>query len=245
MKKNITKILFPSLIVLAFIGFSHVTNASTVPSVYVTPTGITKNVHEVFSVSVNVSASDSKVYAVEGTINFKNLNCESITVADGLMPQTTPTCAKPYFLIGIPSGTVKDTVLATITLKGNAVGEATVSIANVDIIGEGKSVSTNSTIGSYIIKTGPTGGYFDDKSIQDTSNGFLIKKPAGQIINKKAGKLLPVNDSLTNSTDSNNQLAYVGKTLPDISIIWILIAIILMLLIYIYYRERYYQKNSK
>lgn len=249
MKNNITKILFPSLILIAFIGFSFTTFASTTPSVYVTPTGITKNVGEVFSTSINVNASDSKVYAVEGTINFKNLSCESITLADGLMAQTTPTCAKPYFLVGIPNGTNIDTVVLNIKVKSVSAGEAIINVSNVDIIGEGKSIGTNSTNGIYtIVNNGTTSGSYTYGSKNLTGSILTTNSSGSNTISKvstgsQGNKTTNVSKDLNESVESNTQLAFAGMSISGVSINWIQLVIILMLLIYIFLRERHYQKN--
>lgn len=241
--------MFPILVVMAFISFGVTSYASTVPSIYVTPTGITKNVGEVFSTSINVNASESKVYAVEGTINFKNLSCESIDIADGLMAQTTPTCAKPYFLVGIPNGTNKDTAILNIKVKGVSAGEATISVSNVDIIGEGKSIGTNSTNGVYTIVNNATkvGSYANGNknltgSILETNSSgsnTISKVSTGS----QGSKTINGSKDLNESVESNTQLAFAGMGISGVSINWILLVIILMLLIYIFLRERHYQKN--
>lgn len=249
MKNNIKNILFPILVFMAFISFGSTSYASTAPSIYVTPTGITKNVGEVFSASINVNPSSAKVYAVEGTIDFKNLSCDSVLVVDGMMAQTSPTCAKPYFLIGIPNGTDKDTAFLNIKVKGVDVGVANVNIINVDIIGEGKSIGTNSTNGVYTIVNNATKvGSYANGSKNLTGSILTTNSSGSNTISKvstgsQGSKTINGSKDLNESVESNTQLAFAGMSISGVSINWILLVIILMLLIYIFLRERYYQKN--
>lgn len=241
--------MFPILVVMAFIIFGATSYASTAPSIYVTPTGITKNVAEVFSASINVNPTNGKVYAVEGTIDFKNLSCDSVVVVDGMMAQTTPTCAKPYFLIGIPNGTDKDTAFLNIKVKGVDVGVANVNIINVDIIGEGKSIGTNSINGIYtIVNNGTTSGSYTYGSKNLTGSILTTNSSGSNTISKvstgsQGSNTTNGSKDLNESVESNTQLAFAGMGISGVSINWILLVIILMLLIYIFLRERHYQKN--
>lgn len=240
MKNNINKILFGILIAIVFASISSTVLASTIPSVYVTPTEITKNVGEVFSASVNVSASDSKVYAVEGTIDFKNLICDSITVAPGLMAQTTPTCAKPYFLIGIPNGTNKDTSVVDIKVKGASVGPANINITNVDIIGEGKSIGTKSTGGNYTIVGVNLGGSYVPPQSSGSKLTGSVPKTTGSSINRKVAGVTDTNENV----ELNSQVAQAGMFGDFIPFDWILIIIILLLATYITLRELSLRKKN-
>ncbi len=249
MKNNITKKVFQVFAVLVFIGFASSVLAATVPQVYVSPTGLTKNVNESFVVNTSVSASENKVYAVEGTINFKNLACEKITVADGMMAQSTPTCAKPYFLIGIPTGTNKDTVLFSMTVKGIATGDATITFTNVDSIGEGKSISDDSTAGTYTINnyTATSGSYTGGRNLVGSKilTGPTVTAGSKLETGSNGSKTTLDGKTATEEVEANSQVASAGMSISNISIIWILFVIILMLLIYIFLRERQYQKNTK
>ncbi len=248
--------MFPILVFMAFISFGATSSASTAPSIYVTPTGITKNVGEVFSASINVNPTSGKVYAVEGTIDFKNLSCDSVVVVDGMMAQTTPTCAKPYFLIGIPNGTDKDTSFLNITVKGVDFGLANVNIINVDIIGEGKSIGTNSTNGVYtIVNNTPKSGSYTNGSKNLTGSIVTTNSTGSDTISKvttgsKGSKIL---DSVTESTsdtlestNSNLLGASVGAISMNVSWLWLLLIIIAGLVSYITWREvTLKQKNKK
>jgi len=153
MKKHKTKILIFGLVVITMLGAGlFFTAEAYASSIYVFPTSETKIVGNTFDISVSVSASGSKICAVEGKLILNDLICNSITMADGLMAQSSPTCSNPYFLIGIPGCTTADSkTLFTVNVKANAVGSATASLTGVDIIGEGNSLSSNSSGGNYKI----------------------------------------------------------------------------------------------
>jgi LPXTG-motif cell wall-anchored protein len=147
--KNIkTKIILSVAIFLSTVGI--VSAASS--SLYVSPTGTSQNVGEVSIVSVGVNSLGNKVCGAEGTLVFNNLSCQSITVAGGLIAQSSPTCANPYFLVGIPSCTTENKVLFTISTKAGIAGQSSISATGVDVIGEGKSIGNSLVNGTYTIK---------------------------------------------------------------------------------------------
>lgn len=152
MNKNSMKILFASFLLIFGFSFSSMALAIS-GAVYVSPNTAVKNVGQVFTTTVNLSATDQKVFAVEGTIVFNGLTCQSIFVLDGLMTQSAPSCANPHFLLGIPSGTMQGKTLLAISVKANNSGTASIGFTGVDIIGEGNSISTASSSGIYTIST--------------------------------------------------------------------------------------------
>ena len=154
MKNIITKIILSAIIFLSAMGFVGTANA-TGASLYVLPASLTKTAGDVFSTSVGFSASGNKVCAVEGTLIFNNLTCQSITVASDVMAQSSPTCSNPYFLIGIPNCTTSDKTLLTVLVKAGSAGTASVSATSIDIMGEGASVGSASTGGNYTINALP------------------------------------------------------------------------------------------
>ena len=148
MKNTKRKIILSAIVCLAVVGFAGTSVAS---SLFVSPATSTKTAGDVFTVSVGFSASGSKVCAVEGTLVFNGLTCQSITVSSDVMAQTSPTCSSPKFLIGIPNCTTLDKTLLTVSVKAGSAGTASVSATGVDIIGEGASVGSTSTNGNYTI----------------------------------------------------------------------------------------------
>jgi len=152
MKNTKTKIILSAIIFLSFAGFVGIASAAG-PSLYVSPASLTKTAGDIFSVSVGVSVSGSKVCAVEGTLVFTNLSCQDITVVGDVNPQSAPTCSNPHFLIGAPGCTTADKTLFMVSVKAESAGAASIGFTGVDIIGEGVSVGLASAGGNYIINT--------------------------------------------------------------------------------------------
>jgi hypothetical protein len=149
--KNIkTKIILSAVAFLLIGSFAGTVYAADA-SLYISPASLTKTVGNIFSVSGGVNASGNKVCAVEGTLVFNNVSCQSITVASGLMAQSTPTCSNPYFLIGIPNCSTSSKALFTISVKAGSAGTASIGLTSVDVIGEGASVGSTGTSGNYTI----------------------------------------------------------------------------------------------
>lgn len=154
MKNTKTKVILSVIIFLSVAGFVNTANAAGA-SLYVSPASLTKTVGDTFGVSVGFNASGNKVCAVEGTLVFNDLSCQSITLTGDVTPQSSPTCSNPHFLIGVPSCTTADKVLFTVSVKAGGAGIASISFTGVDIIGEGVSVGSASINGSYTINAVP------------------------------------------------------------------------------------------
>jgi len=153
MKKIKNKIL----LILSFIGIFIVTFGTQLvveaanSLIYVSPSQLTKNTGEIFNITVRVNPNGQKVCAVEGKLNLNNLSCQKVTVESDIISQTPPSCDNLYFLLGIPQCTMNDRTLFVVTVKAGNVGSASVSFTNVDIIGEGVSISSASSGGNYTI----------------------------------------------------------------------------------------------
>jgi hypothetical protein len=144
--KNYTKIILVALAVFAISA-----DAVTATSLTVSPGTLSKKAGDSFAVSVGITTGGSKVCVVEGTLALDKLSCSSITVADGLMAQTTPTCAKPTFSIGIPSCATTDKTLFSVIVNAPTAGTATLGFTAVDIIGEGVSLGSSAGKGTYTV----------------------------------------------------------------------------------------------
>src|ERR1035437_7197829 len=96
------KITLSSIIVIALplTGSQMAFAASSVLSVL--PLLGSSTVGTSFNISVQINSAGNNVCVVKGTINFDKLTCQSITLANGLIAQTAPTCSVPNFTIGIP-----------------------------------------------------------------------------------------------------------------------------------------------
>ena len=94
MKNTNIKILFLSFVLLSVFGLA-VTAQAAGDSLYVSPATSTVNAGSNVTVSAIAGTSGDKICAVQGTIVFNNLTCQSITLASGVMAQTQPTCSSP------------------------------------------------------------------------------------------------------------------------------------------------------
>ena len=145
MKKQIT------ILTIALLAFSGSVAIASAAGLSISPASATKIAGDALNVSVNLSTGGNKVCVVTGTISFTNVTCQSITVASGLMAQMAPSCANPSFSIGIPSCTTADTSIISVNTVAGTAGAASVSLSDVDVIGEGKDVSTSGTGGTFTI----------------------------------------------------------------------------------------------
>lgn len=104
-----------------------------------------------FTASVQVNPQGNQVCVVKGTLNFSNLTCNSITLAPGLLPQTSPTCSNPSFTIGIPKCTTAVQNILTVSVKGRTAGQASIALSGANVIGAGTAVAFSANGGSYNI----------------------------------------------------------------------------------------------
>ena len=149
--KKTAKIIFLSLMFLSALCFGKEANAANA-SLYISPASATENAGSTFDISAKVSTQGNKVCVVEGRLVFNNLTCQNITVANGFMAQTSPTCSDPHFVLGIPTCTTAVKNLFTISVKAGSVGSASASFTGAGIIGVGVLISSDSAGGNYTIK---------------------------------------------------------------------------------------------
>ncbi|MCX6724313.1 MAG: hypothetical protein NT155_04065 [Candidatus Staskawiczbacteria bacterium] len=233
--KNIkTKIILSAIILLSVVGFVGTVNAAGV-SLYVSPASITKTAGTTFNASVGLTNSGSKVCAVEGTLVFNGLSCQSITIASDVMAQSSPTCSNPYFLIGIPNCTTLDKTLLTVLVKAGNAGTATISLTGVDIIGEGASVGSVATSGSYTINAAPV----------STPKPTITTNPTQQVTQPTQQTNGQVTTPAEQTTQDNNLTANVGAAaLAGAGMKWynyfliVLVAIIILYGIYYFAIKR-------
>lgn len=153
MNKNKIQILILGFIAVLIggLGFYHLVEAAA-PSVYVSPASLSKNVGEMFDISVGVNSNGNKVCVAEGKLILDNkLSCKTVKMGDGVMAQSLPSCDNLYFLIGIPGCATSNKTLFTVTVKAGSAGNATANFSGVDIIGEGASISSAFAGGSYTL----------------------------------------------------------------------------------------------
>ena len=84
MKNTNIKILFLSFVLLSVFSFAAIAQAAG-DSLYVYPATSTVNAGSNVTVSAIAGTSGDKICAVQGTIVFNNLTCQSITLTNGLL----------------------------------------------------------------------------------------------------------------------------------------------------------------
>jgi len=142
-------LLFIGILIGGF-GFYYLAEAAA-PSLYVSPATLTKNVGEMFDISIGVNPNGNKVCVVEGKLILDKLSCRTVKMEEGLLAQSSPSCDDLYFLIGIPGCATNSKTLFTVTVKAGSAGNATANFTRVDIIGEGVSISSAFSGGSYTL----------------------------------------------------------------------------------------------
>ncbi len=235
MKNTKTKIILSAIIFLSVVGFVGTVDAAS-SSLYISPATLTKTAGNIFSVSVGVDAVGSKVCAVEGTLAFNNLSCQSITVtvADDVKIQSSPTCSNPYFLIGIQNCTTTNRVLLTASVKAGNAGVASISFSNVDIIGEGVSVGSASTSSSYTINTLSVTStpQPEQATAPETTNNSTTKDTIVTTESSETTTTLKTDlNQLAALTGSSFALGFFGWIWSNI--IWILVLIVAIVVAYI------------
>lgn len=150
-KNTILTIIFIGTLIVGS-GIWNIAEAANA-SVYVFPQEANKEVGDTFDISVKVNPNGEKVCAVEGKLNLSKLTCQKITMGSGISPQTAPSCDNLNFLLGIQKCTTSKKTLFTIRVKAKAVGSGTIKFTGVDIIGEGVSLGSTSSNGTYAITT--------------------------------------------------------------------------------------------
>ena len=156
-RKNKIIILALTAILIFGFGFSNKVKAEG-PSIYISPTNLSKTVGNIFDISVKVNPSGQKVCVVEGKLALNKLSCQKITMGSAISAQTSPSCDDLSFLLGIQGCTTSDKTIFTVTVKAESAGSGTAIFTGIDIIGEGVSISSTSLGGSYTITSPCTCG---------------------------------------------------------------------------------------
>lgn len=259
--KNIIKtliIVFVGLIVggnLAFAASSELVLA---------PNQASSTVGSQFNVAVSVNPNGNNVCVVKGTINFSNLSCQNITLANGLMAQTVPTCAATNFTVGIPKCVSANQNLFTISVKADSVGLAGISLANVKIIGAGVDVQSSVQSGNYQIEsvveeiiattTESTSSEQiiveeEQKQTENIESGLQVPSGVGEfspVIEQKSSSTVPesASSTATTSTSTNKTGNFVATamdgfaSIPNKLTIGLVLAIITVIGGLILYRKK-------
>jgi hypothetical protein len=221
MKNTKMKKLFSAVVFLALSAFAFSANAAA-NYLYVVPASLTQGVARSFSISVEVNTLGDKICAVKGTLIFNGLTCQSITLADGLMAQTMPTCSKPNFLIGIPQCVTTNKSLFSVLIKGENPGVTTIGFSGVNVIGAGASIGSTSVGGTYNISAvsgavAPSQETTPQNSVDSQVTPFIENQEA------TSASVIPPDKDLTASITDNS----VSPT-----VIWILAVVMVLVAIY-------------
>ncbi len=182
----------------------------------VSPASLDNTVGKAFNISVQLDPASNKVCVVKGTLNLDNLSCQNITVADGLMIQTNPTCSNPSFTVGIPKCSTAVANILSVSVKGTQAGQSNLSVTGTKVIGVGVDVPFTLQSGVYQIAAVPTTNTQTTTVVQPT------QKPVQQI-------------ATTTNTNSNVNLAATVGLTDSASNGWMnYLVIVLVILIVIY-----------
>lgn len=234
--KNInTKFILLVIVFLSVVGFSAPANAA-VSSLSVSPASATKNAGSIFNVSVGLNTAGNKVCAVEGTLVFVNLSCQSISAVSDVMVQSAPTCSNPHFLIGIPNCDTADKALLTVSVKGLSAGTASVSGAEVDVVGEGVSVGSGLIAGSYTINAvAASASPTEQTAAPDQSTVTQPDQSQAEVQQEQA--------AVSDAIPMDSQAAVAGAASGNNSLVWFIVIVIVVAIIF--YGYKFYEKKKQ
>lgn len=220
--------------------------ASSILSVQ--PASLDSAVGKVFNVSIQMDPASNKICVIKGALSFDNLSCQSIAVQNGLMAQTTPTCASPSFMLGIPKCVIADQNILSVSVKGNNIGTGKIFLSGVKVIGAGADVAFNSQGGAYNITTVQTPAL---KSTPTTTAKTTSDITAQQVAQPAQQITQQVETPAQQTTAENNIPASVGTasvasaTLNFFSspVVIIIIAIFLLLILFWAF-NKFFKKNK-
>jgi len=234
------KIILSLLVIFCVVFSAQVVLAA---SLSVSPTSATKNVGTSFSVSVDVDPAGSQVCVVKGTLVFNNLSCQSISVASGLMAQVTPTCANPNFTIGIPKCITAAQNILSVSVKGNTVGQGSVSstgVKAINVVGNNAvDVVLSQQNGEYTIRAVPVEvqeNVEPETTVQTTESVVTEEQPAEEQA-PVAENLIPKEAGVASLADT------MGNFFK--SPVAIIILIVILILIGLWAFDKFYLSKKK
>lgn len=153
------------LISLTVAGIFLTSNAVLADGVILSavPASLSATVGTTINSSIQLNPSGNQVCVVQGTVNFNNLTCQSITITSGLINVATPTCANPKFIVGIPKCTTTTQNIISLSFFGTKIGPANFSITGANVLGSGKYLGFAIQNDNYTITA--------VKQTQPTTNG--------------------------------------------------------------------------
>jgi hypothetical protein len=216
MIKNKNKILILGFIGVLIIGFgSWDIVKATGSSVYISPAQVSKEIGNVFDITVKVDPDGQKVCAVEGKLNLTKLSCQKVTMGSNLSAQKSPSCDDLNFLLGIEGCTTSKKTLFTIKVKASSVGSGAAKFTEVDIMGEGTSVGLASTGGNYTITAVPTSASIPTPILKLTPKSTLPSIPTPILKTTTPEITIPETTTLETTTLETTTLE---TTIPETTI---------------------------
>ena len=193
---------------------------------YTSPAVGSVNTGSSVSTSIMMGTSGDKICAVQGTVVFNNLICQSITLANGVIAQTSPTCSNPSFVLGIPDCTTANKALFTISSVAGKPGLASINFSNVNLVGTGTSVGSASLAANYAVNALPV-------VTAPEHNTIATKKITTykQVAQAKTPKIVAKETSTTSTPQATKTgaLALIGSAFTNPGVLWAIIVLLLVL----------------
>ena len=232
--KKITLLL---LALVGIFGMSQIVFADS-SILSISPTSQNSTIGTSLNVSVKLDPVGNKICVVKGTLSFNKLSCKSISVASGLMAQTTPTCTDPSFVVGIPKCSSAVQNILSVSMKGTESGQANLSLTGVNIIGAGVAVPFTTQNGAYTIAAAliPT-----TEPILNPISAPVVPKITQPIQQQPIKQILPTNEPIA---PVNDLLASTGATKNDFGWAYAFWALLALVVIYALAHAIYYVKKK-
>ena len=238
---TITKIALITTMGLGIASFAGAENAS----VLVVPTGLTVTAGETLSATVELLTQANNVCVIMGDISFSNLSCQSISVNNGILGQSAPSCQNGHFVVGIPKCTTEAKTLFNISARASNPGSAAITVSNVKTIGQNGTIvpstllSANYTVQGVLSTSTNQGGTSTSTGQTSTPSPESPTGPALTPLN-----ILDQNSAgVSQAQGSKSFLASLKDTVFSKDTAWIL-GIVALLAIAYYVTKNYFGKNS-
>lgn len=199
-------------------------------SLSVSPSVATQTLGQNFNLSVLLTPTNDKICAVEGTIVFDKLSCQSINVSSDLVSAKAPTCQSPSFQIGIPSCSTLPKTLMNVVVSGSSAGQSSLGFSKIKIVNNTSSVPAVGNTGNYTIV-----------AVANTlQNNGATNTGAG--LTPTAGGQNPTEEVLSTTSAGNNQTAAVVTSSGFLSgrnlLILAVLLLIIIAVIFLYRRNK-------
>lgn len=227
------------------------------------PSSGTSTIGTSFNITVKIDPIGNTIDVVRGTMVFDKLSCQSITLVSGPLAIVTPSCATPNFVIGIPKGTSVSQNLLTVSVNGNAVGQANISFTGAKVIRNGVDVPFTLEGGSYnILAVVPVVTSTTTETVVPTvvSTTSQSLPDSGLQIPSGVGEFIPSENNVENistTTSTTSVVAPIEKesglvatvfegfsNIPNKPIIGFLLVIALTAMVSLIYYNRKSDKNT-